>query len=102
MKNFELKLERVLDAPRNLVWRCWTDPQHLMPWFCPEPWKVVDCRIDLRVGGEFFNVMQSPEGERFPNDGVYLEVVPQTRLVWTNAYKAGWYPNPGANPMLTP
>lgn len=100
-KNFELKLERVLDAPRNLVWRCWTDPQHLMPWFCPEPWKVVDCRIDLRVGGEFFNVMQSPEGERFPNDGVYLEVVPQTRLVWTNAYKAGWYPNPGANPMLT-
>ncbi|MFO1470180.1 MAG: SRPBCC family protein [Turneriella sp.] len=98
--NLELKLERVLDAPRNLVWRCWTEPKHLMPWFCPAPWTVVDARIDLHVGGEFFNMMQSPEGEKFPNDGVYLEVVKESRLVWTNAYKVGWLPNPAAQPML--
>jgi uncharacterized protein YndB with AHSA1/START domain len=100
MTNLELKLERTLNAPRSLVWRCWTEPQHLMPWFTPEPWKTVDCRIDLRVGGEFFNQMQSPEGEKFPNHGVYLEIVPQQKLIWTNAYRTGWLPNPDASPML--
>lgn len=98
--NFELKLERVLDAPRQLVWHCWTEPQHLMPWFTPAPWKTTDCRIDLRVGGEFFNLMQSPEGEKFPNHGVYLEIVPQQKLIWTNSHRTGWLPNPEANPML--
>jgi uncharacterized protein YndB with AHSA1/START domain len=98
--NLELKLEKILDVPRELVWRCWTEPKNLMPWFCPKPWQVVDARIDLRVGGEFFNLMQSPEGEKFPNDGIYLDIVKASRLVWTNAYKPGWLPNPAARPML--
>jgi len=53
------------------------------------------------VGGEFFNVMQSPEGEKFENHGVYLEIIKGTRLVWTNAYRTGWLPNGDAQPMLT-
>lgn len=101
MTQYDLKLERTLDAERDLVWRCWTEPMHLMPWFTPAPWKAVDCRIDLKVGGEFFNVMQSPEGEKFENHGVYLEIIKGTRLVWTNAYRTGWLPNGDAQPMLT-
>ena len=49
----ELKLERVVEAPRDLLWMCWTEPKHLMPWFCPKPWTVSECRIDLKPGGEF-------------------------------------------------
>jgi len=100
MTPFELKLERTLDAPRHLVWRCWTEPQHLMPWFTPAPWKTVEARCDLKVGGEFFNLMQSPEGDKHPNHGVYLEIKNESRLVWTNAFKFGWLPNPEAQPML--
>ncbi len=52
MNNRELKLERVVDAPVNLVWRCWTEPEHLRHWFTPKPWLTTECRIDLRAGGE--------------------------------------------------
>jgi len=90
----DLTLEREIDVPASLVWRAWTEPQHLMPWFCPKPWLTVECRIDLRPGGIFRTVMQSPEGERFPNDGCYLEVVPERRLVWTDALGPGFRPSP--------
>jgi uncharacterized protein YndB with AHSA1/START domain len=95
----ELILERVVDAPRGLMWKCWTEPEHLVQWFTPKPWLTTDCRIDLRVGGEFFTNMKSPEGGDFPNHGVYLEIVPQTRLVFTDAYTAGWQPT--ENPFFT-
>ena len=89
----DLLLERVVDVPRERVWRAWTEPALLMQWFCPLPWKTVECEIDLRPGGNFNTVMQSPEGERFPNAGCYLEVVPQERLVWTDALVAGFRPS---------
>lgn len=88
----DLRLQRVVDVPRPLVWRAWTEPEHLMPWFCPRPWTVVDCEIDLRAGGLFRTTMQSPEGQRFPNVGCYLEVVPGERLAWTNAMAPGFRP----------
>ena len=89
----DLKIERVVDVPRELVWRAWTEAEHLMPWFCPLPWTTVDCRIDLRPGGRFHTVMRSPEGQEFPNEGCYLEVVPGERLVWTDALQAGYRPS---------
>lgn len=90
----DLRFERIVNVPRPLIWKCWTEPQHLMPWFCPLPWKVVECKIDLRPGGQFYTVMRSPEGENFPGDGCYLEVVPNERLVWTNAMLPGFRPTP--------
>jgi len=89
----DLVLERVIDVPASLVWKAWTEPKHLMPWFCPKPWSTVACEIDLRPGGIFHTVMQSPEGERFPNTGCYLEVVPERRLVWTDALGPGFRPS---------
>lgn len=88
-----LTLKRVLDAPVAALWRCWTEPELLNQWFCPKPWHVTDSRVDLRPGGESFNVMNGPNGERFENRGVYLAVVPQQRLVFTDAFLPGWIPS---------
>ena len=89
----DLVLERVVDVPRELVWAAWTQPEHLRHWFTPAPWTVSDCEIDLRPGGIFRTVMRSPEGEEFPNLGCYLEVVPNERLVWTDALLPGFRPS---------
>ncbi|MFA7503977.1 MAG: SRPBCC family protein [Burkholderiaceae bacterium] len=89
----ELVLERVLDAPRAALWRCWTEPELLKQWFCPKPWFVSDARMDLRPGGEFFSLMNRPDGEQFGNHGVFLEVVDGERLVFTDALRPGWAPS---------
>ena len=88
----DLTFERVVDVPRELLWQAWTTPELLMPWFCPLPWKTVACEIDLRPGGRFHTVMQSPEGQKFPNDGCYLEIINNEKLVWTNALEPGFRP----------
>jgi uncharacterized protein YndB with AHSA1/START domain len=95
----DLVLERVVDVPRELVWAAWTKPEHLRKWFTPAPWTVADCEINLRPGGTFRTVMRSPEGKEFPNIGCYLEVVPNERLVWTDALLPGY--RPAENPFLT-
>lgn len=95
----DLVLERVVDVPRELVWRVWTQPEHLMKWFAPLPWTTVACEIDLRPGGKFYTVMRSPEGQEFPNAGCYLEVVPNERLVFTDALAPGYRPT--ENPFFT-
>ncbi len=72
-----------------------TNPLILMKWFCPRPWKVVECEIDLQPGGIFRTVMQSPEGERMPdNTWCFLAIEPQRRLVWTNEFGPGFRPKP--------
>jgi uncharacterized protein YndB with AHSA1/START domain len=97
----DLVLERVVDVPRELVWAAWTVPHHLKKWFTPAPWTTVDCEIDLRPGGIFRTVMRSPEGHEEPGVGCYLEVVPNERLVWTNALLPGYRPAPRAPEGLT-
>lgn len=88
----DLVLERTVDVPPELVWAAWTRPEQLKPWFTPAPWTTVDCEIDLRPGGAFRTVMRSPEGEDFPHVGCYLEIVPNRKLVWTDALEADFRP----------
>ena len=95
----DLVLERVVDVPRELVWAAWTKPEHLMKWFTPAPWTTTDCEIDLRPGGIFRTTMRSPEGKEFPNIGCYLEVVPNERLVFTDALLPGY--RPAEEPFFT-
>ncbi len=90
--NKELKLERIVNLPAKTIWKCWTEPTHLLPWFCPKPWLTVECRIDLRPGGEFYTKMKSPEGQEFPGTGVFLEVIQNKLLVWTNIFQPSWEP----------
>lgn len=95
----DLVLDRVIDVPPALVWKVWTTPEHLVHWFCPRPWSVSKCEIDLRPGGVFKTIMRSPEGQEHPNEGCYLEIVPNQRLVWTDALLPGYRPSP--NPFMT-
>jgi uncharacterized protein YndB with AHSA1/START domain len=88
-QHLDLVLTRTTKLPRELLWRCWTEPEHLMPWFCPLPWKTIDCEIDLRPGGIFRTTMLSPEGKEFPNVGCYLEVV----KTWTDVLLPGFRPS---------
>ena len=71
----DLVLECIVDVPKELVWKAWTQPELLKQWFTPKPWSTVDCELDLRPGGIFRTVMRSPEGQDFTNLGCYLEVV---------------------------
>lgn len=91
----DLVLERVVDVPPELVWAAWTKPEHLKKWFTPEPWKTVEAEVDLRPGGKFRTLMRGPEGQEHNNIGCYLEVVPNERLVWTDALLPGFRPSPG-------
>jgi uncharacterized protein YndB with AHSA1/START domain len=94
---FDLVFERTTSLTPEQIWKGWTDPETLMKWFCPRPWKVSECRLELKAGGEFYTLMQSPEGEGFPNHGIYLEIIPNQKLVWTNMMTAGFIPNPEAH-----
>jgi len=89
----DLVLERVVDVPPELLFMAWTTPQHLMPWFCPKPYRTVECEIDLKPGGRFFAQMVDPGGNKLPAEaGCYLEIVPNRRLVWTSALGPGYRP----------
>ncbi|MGP1717291.1 MAG: SRPBCC family protein [Methylophilus sp.] len=88
----DLMLEREVDVSPEEIWHAWTTPEHLKQWFCPLPYKTVTCEIDLKPGGRFYTVMQSPEGLQFPNTGCYLEVIPNQKLSWTNALEPGFRP----------
>jgi uncharacterized protein YndB with AHSA1/START domain len=83
--DLDLVLERTVPITPEKVWAAWTTPELLLQWFTPAPWKTVVCDMDLRPGGRSNTVMESPEGERFPNNGCILQVVPNRLLVFTSA-----------------
>lgn len=89
----EMSFTRLIDAPRAKLFRCWTDPELIPQWFTPPPWKTTKAEVDVRAGGSSLIVMEGPNGEVMPNRGVYLEVVPNERLVFTDAFTAAWEPS---------
>lgn len=94
----DLMLTRTLNAPRDLLWDCWTRPEHLVHWFVPRPHKVVACELDVRPGGRC-NTTFDVEGNLMVNEGVYLEVIRGEKLVFTDTYTEGWKPAP--EPFMT-
>ncbi len=92
LDNFQLDLsfERIVDIPKELIWRAWTEPELIIQWFTHEPWKTTNCEIDLRPGGKFSTVVRSPEGQEFSNVDCYLEVHAHESPVWTNALSPGF------------
>ena len=97
--NHELVLTRVIDAPHEKLYRCWTEPELMKQWFAPKPWTTPHVETDVRPGGASLVVMRSPEGQDHPNPGVYLEVVKNEKLVFTDAYLKAW--EPSAKPFMT-
>src|ERR1700686_445327 len=80
-----MTIVRVFDAPRHLVWKAWTEPQHLAQWFGPKGFTNPVCEVDLRLGGTLRITMQGPDGTLYPMVAVYDEVIEPERLVWTTS-----------------
>lgn len=95
----ELVITRLIDAPREKVFKAWTTPELLVQWFTPKPWQTVRAETDVRPGGSSLIVMRGPDGTEFPNRGVYLEVIPNEKLVFTDAYTDAW--KPSDKPFMT-
>jgi uncharacterized protein YndB with AHSA1/START domain len=89
----DLILMRMIDAPPEKVFEAWTDPALLKQWFAPLPWTTSVVENDVRAGGSSLIVMRGPDGNEFPNPGVYLEVVKNERLVFTDAFTKAWEPS---------
>ena len=89
----ELVLTRLMDVPREKIYRCWTEPELLKQWFAPRPYTTPVAELDVRPGGATYIVMRSPEGQDMPMRGVYLEVVPNECLVFTDAFTRAWEPS---------
>jgi uncharacterized protein YndB with AHSA1/START domain len=88
----ELIISRIINAPREKVFKAYADPKLLKQWFAPRPWTISRAEIDLRTGGTGVITMRSPEGQEFTHPGVYLEVIPNERIVSTDAYTTAWQP----------
>jgi uncharacterized protein YndB with AHSA1/START domain len=100
MQGHELTLTRLIDAPREAIFRCWTEPQLIKQWFAPKPYTTPVAEVELKVGGRNNIVMKSPEGQEIPCPGTYLELVPNRKLVFTDAYLGDWMPKDG-KPFMT-
>jgi uncharacterized protein YndB with AHSA1/START domain len=95
----ELVLTRIIDAPPEKVFKAWTDPELLKQWFAPRPFTTPVAELDVRPGGANLIVMRDPQGNEYPNRGIYLEVVENERLVFTDAYTRAW--EPSKKPFMT-
>jgi len=95
-----LVLHRVFDAPRELVFKAWTEPQHLTRWSCPNGFTLTQCEGELRPGGAWRSCMRSPDGKELWLGGVYREIQAPDRLVFTHAWQDD-NGNPGHETVVT-
>ncbi len=110
--NKQLVIERVFDAPRELVWKAWTDPEMMMKWWGPKNFSAPEIKIDLRVGGKYLLCMRGAPGSGMPEQdfwstGTYREIVPMEKIVVLDSFAdeqgnvvpASHYGMPGSFPM---
>src|SRR5262245_63539620 len=90
----EIVITRVFDAPRDLVWKVWTQPEHVARWWGPRGFTTTVTELDLRVGGRSRYVMKGPDGAEYPVCGVFREIVPFERIVTTDEFGEGFKPPP--------
>ena len=78
-------MTRYFDAPREVVWRAFTDPQHVAQWYGGHGFSSPVCEMDVRPGGRWRHTMRTPDGVEYPMVFVYVEVVKPEKLVWQHA-----------------
>lgn len=91
--DLELVLTRIMNVPREKLFRAWTDPEVMTRWFAPAPWTTPHAETDVRPGGSSLVVMRDPDGNDYPSRGVYLDVVENERIVFTDAFTEAWVPS---------
>lgn len=96
----ELTLTRLLDASPEALYRLWTDPSTYADWFCPKPWTVSHAEMEVRPGGRSRVTMKGPNGEVMENPGQWLEVIPNRKLVFSDAFVGDWVAKDGAPFMV--
>jgi uncharacterized protein YndB with AHSA1/START domain len=79
-------ITRVVDAPRDKVWRAWTEVEHLRQWWGPKGFAVTHCKVDLRPGGIMHYCLRMPDGGEMWGKFVYREIAKPERLVWINSF----------------
>ena len=105
----DIMLDRFLQAPPALVWRCWTEPDLFHQWYLPKPWHASNAVLDLRPGGRFSFQVNGPEGDASQAEGSFLEVIPERKLVFTDLFGPDYAPfempdsnlGPNFNAILT-
>lgn len=95
----ELSLTRIIAASPNALFRAWTEPELLKQWFAPLPFTTETAELDVRPGGASLIVMRGPDGEAYPNRGVYLDVLADRKIVFTDAFTSAWVPS--EKPFMT-
>ncbi|TWF54659.1 SRPBCC family protein [Neorhizobium alkalisoli] len=90
---YKLQIVRELDAPAEKLYKAWTTGERMGEWFCPAPWKVTEAKLELFAGGSNHILMEGPNGEKVPNQGVYLELVENKKIVFTDAFTSAWVPS---------
>ena len=97
----ELTVTRVFDAPREVVFAAWTDAEQAAQWWGPQGFTTISCDMDVRVGGAYRACMRSPEGTIHCRRGIYRELVPPERLVFTFAWEKGGVEGHGPETVVT-
>lgn len=95
----ELVIVRTLSVSPEAIYRAWMDPQLMQQWFTPRPWTIPALDIDFRPGGHINVTMRGPNGEDSPMRGIFLELIPNQKIVFTDAYVKMW--EPSSKPFIT-
>lgn len=82
----DLVITRVFNVPREKVWQAWTEPEQFMKWWGPKDFTAPVAELDVRVGGKYLAAMQAADGKKYLSTGIYKEVVPMEKLVWTDSF----------------
>jgi uncharacterized protein YndB with AHSA1/START domain len=85
-KTDELVITRTFDAPRERVWKAWTEPEEFMKWWGPKNFTAPSCKMDFREGGKYLFCMTSPDGKDYWSTGIYKEIKTPERIVWTDSF----------------
>ena len=88
----EFVVSRLIEAPREYVWRAWTNPKHLQQWWCPAPITCQVLKFDLRRGGAFDLQMTMPDGQIGSQSGAFLDIIEGERIIFTTALSEDWRP----------
>ena len=91
--NSKLTISRIIQAPRSIVWKAWSEKEHFERWWIPKPFKCKVVRMDMMPGGGFETLMSENDEDFQPHVGAcFLEIIPEERIVFTTVLTEGWKP----------